>query len=190
MRTDFEDCLELITDEKINKFVKKALKHANKGFWTCACSASNKYHPPENQVDGGLIIHSRKMVQIAVSLFRFFRVKNEVTKSKIIAAVILHDICKRGIDWKVRFARDHGPKAAEWLYGLCTAEEKGSKDIKFVISLVRDHMAVWNYPEPTPALKKNEILKNSNIAHLIVQLSDYWSSRTWCPFVADEIVPA
>ena len=190
MKTNFNDCLELITDPDIKKFTKKALKRANKGFWTSACSSTGKFHPPENQLKGGIVIHSRKMVQIAVSLFRFFKIEDPTTQSQIISAVILHDICKRGKKWEVGFARDHGPLASEWLYKLCSKDEKSNKNILFILALVRNHMAVWNFPSSTPALKKDKVLKNTDIAHLVVQLADYWSSRKWCPFYIDEIVQA
>jgi len=35
--------------------VEKALAQAPKEFWTAPCSSSGKYHPPEDQVEGGTI---------------------------------------------------------------------------------------------------------------------------------------
>jgi len=84
----------LIKSEKIRKFVEKALEMAPKEFWIAPCSSSGKYYPPEDQVKGGTIIHSRKTIQVALSLFNFFDITDQLTKDQIIAACILHDIQK------------------------------------------------------------------------------------------------
>jgi len=206
MRKDFNDCLELIKSEKIRRFVKRALDAAPKQFWTAPCSSSGKYHPPENQVEGGIIVHSRKAIQVAIELFRFFEIQDQLVKDKIIAACILHDIQKCGIPWGEKTDYEHGPIAARWMVPLAALESEPQKediihvdvDLMDILELVRDHMGIWNKPKPTPALKKvhfispnktkedGYLVNEKAIWHLIVQLADYWASRKWCSFVIDE----
>ena len=190
MRTNFYDCLELIKNEEIRNFVDAALCKAPKKFWTAPCSSSGKYHPPENQVRGGIVVHSRKMVQVAVSLFRFFGVENQATKDKILAAVILHDIQKGGIPWS-GFDKKHGKIAADWLYNeVCTSTQRKNRDIKDILEFVENHMGRWAAPKKHIALTKGGRLCNRDICNLIVQLCDYFASRKWCPFVCDSILSA
>lgn len=195
MKKNFDDCLELIESPKIRKFVEAILKAAPKEFWNAPCSSSGKYHPPEDQIEGGIIVHSRKAVQVAISLCHFFDIKNQLVKDKIIAACILHDIQKNGIPWGEKTDSEHGLIAGRWLILNSALEPEAQKedlihidgDIMDIIGLVKNHMAIWNCPEPTPALKANQNIAPKNIWHLIVQLADYWASRKWCSFVCDEI---
>lgn len=181
MRKDLNDCVELIGSEKIRDFVKTALAAAPPEFWTAPASSSGKYHPPEDQVEGGTVVHTRKAVRVAIDLFRFFGVEQELMKDRIIAAIILHDIQKNGIPWGEHTNYEHGRIACEWLMQFA-----GSNPALVVICLlVRDHMGVWNQPNPTPALKFGDIVDRLAISHLIVQLADYWASRKWCPFICD-----
>lgn len=199
MRKDFEDCLELIESPLIRGFVRTALFRAPKEFWTAPCSSSGKYHPPEDQVEGGIIVHTRKAIQVALSFFRFFEIKDQLVKDKIIAACILHDICKNGIPWGERTDYKHGLIAFDWLTSIFDVKAPPNyarpikpivinRDIVDIAELVRDHMGIWSKPEPTPALKAGKEITEKTIWHTIIQIADYWASRKWCPFVCDEFV--
>jgi 23S rRNA maturation-related 3'-5' exoribonuclease YhaM len=190
MVTNFDDIVSLISSPKINKFIKKALKAAPKEFWTAPASSGGKYHPQENRTSpGGLIIHTRKMVQIAIDLLRFFDSQNSLTRDIVIAAIILHDSKKSGHPWGRHTRRDHAHIGADWiLRDVCTATERADPDILEISRLVRAHMGIWNYPEPTPAIVIGKYLDRRSLMSLIVQLADYWSSRKWCSFVCDTII--
>ncbi|MBI4836782.1 MAG: hypothetical protein HY813_00025 [Candidatus Portnoybacteria bacterium] len=181
MRKDLDGCFRLIQSEDVRNFVKKALAAAPPEFWTASASSSGKYHPPEDRVEGGIIVHTRKAVRVALDLFRFFAVQHELTKDMIIAAIILHDIQKNGIPWGLQTSYEHGRIACEWLMQFA-----GSNPALIVICLlVRDHMGVWSQPGATPALKCGGVVDHLAIAHLVVQMADYWASRKWCPFICD-----
>lgn len=187
MKKHFNDCIELIQSPKIKKFVKRALKLAPKKFWIAPSSSSDKYHPPEDQGEGGVIIHSRKAVQAAISLCPFFSVSDQITKDKVIAACILHDTHKNGDPWEKRTNYEHGRIAAE---KFALIESANDTDIRDILDLIKDHMGLMNKPSPTPALsiqKETSRMSQKAIMLLIVQLSDYWASRTWCSFVCNEI---
>ncbi|MBU4348340.1 HD domain-containing protein [Patescibacteria group bacterium] len=187
MKKHFNDCIELIQSLKIRNFVKKALKKAPKKFWIAPSSSSNKYHPPEDQSEGGVVIHSRKAVQVAISLCPFFSVSDQITKDKVIAACILHDTHKNGNPWGERTNYEHGKIAAE---KFALIESTNDTDIRDILDLIKDHMGLMNKPNPTPALKMQKEISHTDqktTMLLIVQLADYWASRTWCSFVCDEI---
>jgi len=188
VKKNFDDCLKLIKSKIVRKFVREALALAPKQFWIDPCSSSGKYHPPEDQVEGGIIVHSRKAVQVALSLFRFFDIKDQLVKDKIIAACILHDIQKNGIPWKDKTDYEHGPIAADWLMTNKVTKKliQRNPDLIDIVLLIKNHMGIWNKPNPTPALKTGQVLTLKDIWHLIIQIADYWASRKWCSFICDE----
>ncbi len=192
MKKDFDDCICLIESEKIRDFVKKALKLAPTEFWKAPCSSSGKHHPPEDNFEGGIIIHSRKTVQVALALFRFFDIKDRLAQDKIIAACILHDITKNGTPWGESTDYEHGEIAVLKLFpSVRVPDEKGilclvDPDLLDVLILIKNHMGIWSHPKPTPAFENGEVVTAYSVWHLIVQLSDYWGSQPWCPFVCDE----
>lgn len=189
MRKDFNDCLELIESQKIRAFTKTALELAPSQFWTAPSSSSGKYHPPEDQVEGGIIVHSRKAVRVALDLFRFFNIINQLAKDKVISACILHDIQKNGTPWGENTNYEHGPIAAKYLTKIAKDNTKNNfldENLLDIIMLVKNHMGLWNKPYATSALKTGSELSQKAILYLIVQMADYWASRKWCPFVADE----
>ncbi len=194
MRKDFDDCIELIESEKIKNFVKKALGKASEQFWKEPSSSSGKRHPPEDNVEGGIIVHSRKAIRVALALFKFFDIKGKLTQDKIIAALILHDIQKRGIPWGENTNLEHGMIAYCWLLKIAAVELNPEKediihidsDLFEICFLVKNHMAVWSQPLLTPAFEKGEVMTDYSIWNLIVQLSDYLASQKWCPFVCDD----
>ena len=188
MKKDFSDCLKLIENKEIRRFARKALRKADPKFWTAPCSSSGKYHPPEDQVEGGVIVHSRKAVQVVIELFKFFDIQNQLTKDKLITATILHDICKSGMPWGERTDYTHGHIAAKWLQQFIPENKKAAVNIKEIVDLIANHMAIWNQPESTPAITRGNICGLKEITHLIVQLADYWASRKWCSFVCDEMI--
>jgi hypothetical protein len=193
MNKAFDDYLKLIISKKIRKFVEKALKAAPKEFYTAPASYHG-HHPIEEQREGGLVVYTLKVIQAASSLFEFFGVEDQISKDKIIAACILHDIQKGGYpSWTNHTDPEHGFIAAGWLAKMIAIEEypekediihinKDDQDLIDIIELVREHMGVFNSPLRTPALIITQPVAEKSIWHLIVQIADYWASRSWCSF--------
>lgn len=188
MKTDFDDCILLIESEKIRDFVRKALESAPPEFWKAPCSLNPDHHPPEDRVEGGIIIHSRKAVRVAIALFRFFDIKEKFAQDKIIAAVILHDIQKCGRPWGKSTDFKHGMIACSMLMRIVGMNSKAfDQDLFEICLLVKNHMGIWSKPLSTPAFENGEVVTGYSVWHLIVQLADYWGSQPWCPFVCDDL---
>ncbi len=189
MRKDLRDCVKLIRDKTIRAFVEDALMRTSPRFWKDPCSSTGANHPPEDQVEGGIIVHTRKAVRVALDLFRFYGINDKLIQDRIVAAVILHDSMKNGAHWSDRTDYTHGKIVRDVLGELKVGGERARdhKDVGEVLKLVENHMGIWNSPESTPALVRGKTISNRTVAHEIVQLSDYWASRKWCPFVADEM---
>ena len=90
--------LNFIDDSKVKNFVDIALQKVDPKFWTAPSSFSGKYHPQENNGEGGLARHTHKVLVIAAHLCKIFRI-NDWRRDCILAAAILHDTYKCGDVW-------------------------------------------------------------------------------------------
>ena len=181
MKKDLDDYLELIQSEGIRNFVKTALAAAPPEFWIAPASSSGKYHPPEDNMEGGLVIHSRKAVRVAIALCRFFGIEDGLMKDMVIAAAVLHDIKKSGDPWDKHTHPEHGLIAYNWLMQFADNDP----NLLGICQLVKDHVGIWNKPKSTPALTIGKQVDRFALCSLIVQLADYWASQKWCPFICD-----
>lgn len=198
MKHNLESCIAIIQNLDIQDFVRIALETAPLQFWTDPCSSTGKYHPPEDQQVGGILIHTKKAVQVALSLMRFYgfgpdRKEYWLLRDQIITAVILHDLYKNGIPWGESTHPEHGDIAARELEELARRTTLPKLWTDFIADLVRYHMGQWAKPSSNMAIVVSNIPKIASesvlIAHLIVQTADFWASRKWCPFTIDQLDP-
>ncbi len=204
MKHNLESCIAIIQDPNIQDFVRILLETAPPEFYTDPCSGTGKYHPPEDQQVGGILIHTKKAVQVALSLMRFYglgpdRKEYWLLRDQIIAAVILHDLYKNGIPWGESTHPEHGDIAAKELEKLARRTILSIRCTDFIADLVRYHMGQWAKPDPkmaivianVPGIVSNLKIDSEPIliAHLIVQTADFWASRKWCPFTIDQPDP-
>ncbi|MEA1899027.1 MAG: hypothetical protein U9N53_15320, partial [Bacteroidota bacterium] len=130
---NFGDIVDLIKSKKIRDFVEGALSQAPREFWIAPASSTGKHHPPENNVKGGLVVHTRKGIRVILNLFRLYGIEDQLLKDKMIAGFILHDIGKGGDPWEDRTDPEHGPKAAHWLAKIAAIEPEPEKEDFFHI---------------------------------------------------------
>ena len=92
----FKNELNYIDDNVLRKFIVYCLENAPDYFYTVPASSSGKYHPTQDLGEGGLIRHTKAVVQVAMDLIRSeqFKIEGIDEKDDIISACILHDIIK------------------------------------------------------------------------------------------------
>jgi len=190
--------IEKIVSVDIKDFTYQALAEVDQKFWTSPASSSGKYHPPEDNGEGGLVRHVVKGVAVIEQYARrarfFQRELDEAT-----SAFLLHDTCKNGVVWATpKTDYTHGLIASEWLekFDLEPAAKVA------IQNAVRFHMAPWCYavsPYEDRPYTKEEMNKNlEEMARAMfptrieeaVREADYWSSRSsmsFFPGVAVEI---
>ena len=191
--------IEKIVSEDIKEFTYLAFAEVDPKFWTSPASSSGKYHPPEDNGEGGLVRHVVKGVAVVEEFGR--RAKFSPREMDMaISAFLLHDVCKDGIVWTSgKTDYTHGLIAAQWLTKFELADVMAKEQI---LSAVRYHMAPWCYavsPFEDRQYTKDEM--NLNLSELTramypsriekaIQEADYWSSRqsmSYFPGVAVEI---
>jgi len=163
-----------IEDKSIKDFVFAVLDVADPRFWTDPSSSSGKWHPPEDQGEGGIIRHELKAIEVAKELSRYYNL-DQKEMDMTLAATILHDINKNGVPWKDKTDYEHGLIT----YNLLEKFKLEDKEVKETIrNAVRYHMWKWCQPESEleRALKPNKIEN-------IVQLADYIASRKGISFM-------
>jgi hypothetical protein len=191
--------IEKIVSVDIKEFTYQAFAEVDEHFWTAPASSSGKYHPPEDNGEGGLVRHVVKGVVVVEQFGR----RAKFTPREIdmgISAFLLHDTCKNGVVWtSSNTDYTHGLIAAKWLEKFDLADAMAKEQI---LSAVRYHMAPWCYavsPYEERSYTKQEM--NQNLDELTramyptrveqaVREADYWSSRSsmsFFPGVAVEI---
>lgn len=183
---------QVIKSPDIRRFTLEALDTADPRFWTIPSSSSGRYHPPEDQGEGGLVRHVIKAVTVAQQESRRFNFNQEEVDMAI-SAVLLHDTCKNGIPWSDTTDYTHGLVAARWLEQF----ELDNQTIKQgIISAVRYHMAPWCYavnpyedrPYTAHEMRQNleelsRALTQPSRVEMVVRNADYWSSRSDISFL-------
>ena len=133
---------DLIPEKQIRNYVLAAFEAASPEFFQVPASGSGKYHPPENNIVGGLGIHTVKVGLLGCEYARHY--PGNCNEGVVIAAGLLHDIRKgnENGEWK-KYARDHALQAYEWLEQFDL-----KKDLKKRIrDSVRTHMSELSFPE-------------------------------------------
>lgn len=184
----FEKELMYIKDNKILVLTAFAIENMNSNFFVEAASSTGKYHPEYSLGFGGLYRHTKAAVKIANDLLQLDMFKerfSESVRDYIIAALILHDSCKRGKDWDDKYTKFEHPLIVEdWLKEIF-AEKMFTVDddtknrideyIHAVSNLVKTHMGQWT----TTKYSKVELPKPELEPQKFVHLCDYLASRKW-----------
>lgn len=137
-----DQAIAMIGDPALKALVEEGLDTAPKLFFTAPSSSSGKYHPADEINDGGLVLHTARVVTMAEHLADFYGVTPQ-ERDILTAALILHDTRKGGdADWKTLkdYAPDHGDVAGSAIARLEGADTKEGKE---VVRLASNHMAQW-----------------------------------------------
>lgn len=175
----FADELNLINNHALRGFISRALDNAPDYFFEMGASSTGKYHPAYTLGKGGLIRHTKAAVAIAASLMgleMYAHIKAEW--DYIIAALIMHDSCKKGYPNESEYTTIDHPLAASRFIIECMNKEQPADDaFQFIIgkvcALIDSHMGQW-----TTDRDGREILpKPRSAAQKFVHMCDYLASR-------------
>ena len=169
-----ERTIGLIDKQEIQEFTYNALQKTPDEFFVVPSSISGKYHTPENNIEGGLIIHT-----IKVSLFGYDFANHLCPEHRdsIVSACILHDTQKGMVNGKWEgYAKDHALIAYR-----CLEEFNLQEDYKDVIrNSVRTHMSELSHPEEEKVLA---LKRNLPLPQRVVQMADIASSAGYASFI-------
>jgi hypothetical protein len=181
-----KEATNLIVDPSLRTLVQKALKEIPAEFYTAPSSSTGKYHPADEINDGGLVLHTCRVVTMAQHLGDFYGITQK-ERDILTAGLILHDSCKGGLPWE-QYAKDHGDVAAGFMAGLKGGD---TPEAKKAAELAANHMAQWSQtadgkrtPRP-PQDKLNQIVSYAD--YLAAQDNIYVCPNGYKPTYLDEM---
>jgi len=84
--------IDLIRDPSISSFVRSMLLKSDT-FWRIPGSFVNIYHPPDEDNEYGNVLHTKRVVRVALIMCSNFHYAN-IETDIIVAACLLHDLTK------------------------------------------------------------------------------------------------
>ncbi|MBN9415508.1 hypothetical protein ABS71_03475 [bacterium SCN 62-11] len=166
-RVALQTATSMIGNPAIQAMVNEGLKGADAEFFTAPSSKSGMFHPADEINEGGLALHTARVVQMGEHLGEFFGL-NPSEKDNLRAGLVLHDSVKGGAPWQ-GYSNEHGELAGQFISGL-----NGPADAKAVAAqIANNHMALWRQKAdgtPNPAVPDNKM-------DMIASLSDYLAAR-------------
>jgi len=167
----FKDELDLIYNEGVREFTRLCLVASPDYFWTdCPASTSGKYHPLDELGHDGTILHTKKVVTVAYDLCRGLACEDR--RDEILAACIIHDLLKQGLNKSGHTTKSHPDLAAKLVqrvYEDTLMISEASYNI--IKNCVGFHYGPWS-ADPW----KKDIREYSK-EELCVYLSDYIASK-------------
>ena len=178
----FERELELIVNEELRMAVKSYMEEAPPGyFWTDGASSSGKYHPKFSQGIGGLVRHTKAVVMFAEELLRMssYAYMKDEYKDYVIAACIIHDTAKYGIDGfdKAEY-KNHAKNASIAFANYCEQVMDYTPHF-LLLNAIESHMGQWSTDrEDRPFTSVDRC----------VHMADYMASRSFIdiPSISEE----
>lgn len=188
---EFEKELGYIKNEKIRNITKNCLIGAPDYFFEIPASSTGKFHPSYALGEGGLVRHVKaacKMLHDFITL-EFFKCTDD-EHDYCIAALILHDCRKSGINHGKYTVHEHPLLAADLVRETCdrllfevedcsdtpAEDEKALRDyLKNVPHLIESHMGEWNWSRRSSI----RLPKPKTTMEFLVHLADYLASRKY-----------
>lgn len=89
---DLLEEIDIIADPTIKSFVRSVLIKAD-AFWHASSTIIEMAHPPDEYGDGGLVLHTKRVVRTAILIANTFDCQ-PVEFDILVAAALLHDVTK------------------------------------------------------------------------------------------------
>jgi 23S rRNA maturation-related 3'-5' exoribonuclease YhaM len=87
------EIIDLIQNAYLRSFVRCVLYNTPEEFWTMPVSTLPDIHPPDEYAEGGLVLHTKRVVRAAALIAEVqLRIQEDI--DVLVAAALLHDIVK------------------------------------------------------------------------------------------------
>jgi len=143
-----EECISRIDDATIRKFTSKALRQAPKYFCTITSSSSGRHHPIDEHGEGGLVLHTIRVFNVAEILIASFESSDKKIHPDVIkSASLLHDLYRYGVlDVAEATTNKEHPGLVAEVLKMMQEDFEGKKAI---ITGVERHMGKWGKVLPS-----------------------------------------
>ena len=165
---NLKDELESIEDEEIRNLTRECLEKAPPHFWYRPASSTGKYHAKEENEQGGLVLHTKRVFKVACLLLNAWLppLNSSVTRS----ACLLHDVCKYGDSYSAyKYTLNNHPKLAADFVKKVAGDKYNMDKVNAISNAITSHMGRWG---PYPSADLLMVPEN-----LIVHLADYVATK-------------
>lgn len=159
-----------LTDGSVQRFLLDVLPRFPDYFWTAPAS-KQKYHPPDERKEGGLVLHTRRVIRLTEDMVRFYNL-NAWERDILLASAILHDSFARGVPPDDINASDiMHPLYPRQQFPFKAFADRfiDGKVYEEIMECVESHQGPWS---PSPLLQSRRKLPS------IFQLIDHIASRS------------
>lgn len=182
----FEKELALIQDDDIKTFVCNVFGELCPNYFWHIPASQRGHHPPVCRLRGGLVHHVKLAVEFADTFLDMQGIDDDDPRhSQTIAATLLHDLMKRGLNENELDTypnhgvanRSHGRYCAKQ---LCTYIHI-APEIEVVVEAIKLHMGRWTQDvtgAELAALQYTEVVRTTHLA-------DYAASRALHHYLAE-----
>lgn len=190
VRQVFKNELASIVDDHIRCFVTGAFDMLCPSyFWTIPASQRG-HHPQVCQGEGGLVRHTKLAVRFGYSFMEMWppshQIKIATTQDEVVAALLLHDMFKRGAveDETVTFGSHQAAVARHGIYCAMRLQWLWEDDADWrsiiptdcaqrIMAAVRDHMGHWT----AGIIFEPREMNCEDVVRYTTHLADYAASR-------------
>lgn len=174
----FENEISLINNEKIRLDICEILdSQVCKLNFSKPSSSTMKYHPQFANSKNGLVKHTRAVVKLALTLLDSRPDIAEKYRDHIIAACILHDMCK--YEYGNKFTVINHAEVMSELFKETSKLPQEDRDI--IVKLIRYHQGYFDQENDITSYIKYIYNNGQSLgeACLIVHYADMIASRKW-----------
>lgn len=178
VKNAFEEEFLLMKNNDIKNFLFELLRMAPGYFYSAPSSSTGKHHPPYEFTKGGIILHTKAVVYFLIQMLELeeYEEFNDRQRDLLIAAAILHDVKKHGLNPHSEYTNFEHPRLAEQF--ILTYKNCGvisEEEIVFIADAVKTHMGQWNTNGKNS--KYQPLEKPKTKAQKLIHLCDYLASR-------------
>ena len=173
-----EKMISTIEMPSVRQMAERGLLNAPDYFWEIPSSSSGKYHPVDELVRGGLVVHTLKVLYVFETLAPSVVYDPAVLHGLwnyeadcIRCAILLHDTFKNGTPNCGHTVHEH-PIIASQEFRRREINNPLQKGVDIIDSLIASHMGKWTqskYSEtilPDPEEYEGRVAKMAKIVHL------------------------
>jgi len=138
-----------IQDLTTRDFVFHCLFFAPRSYWSAPSSSSGKYHPINEHLEGGQLLHVLKVCGYAEILLQI-REGSHIDKDIVMASCILHDVAKFGLndDLPYKTCKEHYKLAEAFLFAVSKYVSICKEDLYRITICILTHHGRWGPHEP------------------------------------------
>lgn len=139
----FEEELNKIQDEEIKQLTKECLDNAPPHFWYRPASSTGKYHAPEENEQGGLVLHTKRVSKMGELLIAAWW--KPVNADVIRSACDLHDVCKYGDGYSAsRHTLNNHPQLGGQFIRIIASAKYDMQKVEAIANAVSSHMGKFS----------------------------------------------